>query len=29
MLAFIIVGKRMCDAALVKRKLPVQTIVVE
>ena len=29
MLAFIIVGKRMCDAALARRKLPVNTIVVE
>lgn len=28
MLAFIIVGKRMCDAALAKRKLPIQTIAV-
>jgi electron transport complex protein RnfE len=29
MLAFIIVGKRMCDAALAKRKLPIQAVVVE
>lgn len=29
MLAFIIVGKRMCDAALAKRRLPVQSVVVE
>jgi electron transport complex protein RnfE len=29
MLAFIIVGKRMCDAALAKRKLPVQVVAVE
>ena len=29
MLAFIIVGKRMCDAALAKRNTPVQTVVME
>ncbi len=29
MLAFIIVGKRMCDGVLAKRKLPVQVIAVE
>ena len=29
MLAFIIVGKRMCDAALAKRNIPVQAVVVE
>jgi electron transport complex protein RnfE len=29
MLAFIIVGKRMCDTALAKRKLPVQVVAVE
>lgn len=29
MLAFIIVGKRMCDAALAKRKVPVSTLVME
>ena len=29
MLAFIIVGKRMCDAALAKRNTPVKTVVME
>jgi electron transport complex protein RnfE len=29
MLAFIIVGKRLCDAALAKRALPVKAVVVE
>lgn len=29
MLAFIIVGKRMCDGVLAKRKLPVQVVAVE
>lgn len=29
MLAFIIVGKRLCDAALAKRKLPVQAVMME
>jgi electron transport complex protein RnfE len=29
MLAFIIVGKRMCDAALAKRNTPIQTVVME